>query len=105
MRTDERIYFADTPSQDSAGGGTCSVYWPATDPVWQDVISVPAGVSVNGQVAPGRGPDSPPICGLHRHVRAPLSHLAHEGRGMMQLVRLVEAAIPGLLPGYIPEHH
>jgi hypothetical protein len=59
--------------------GTYSIYWPATDPVWLDVITVPAGASVNGQVAPGRGPDSPPICGLHRHVRAPLSHSGSRG--------------------------
>ena len=25
-------------------------------------------------LTPRQGPDSPPICGLHRHVRAPLSH-------------------------------
>jgi FtsP/CotA-like multicopper oxidase with cupredoxin domain len=36
---------------------------------------------------------------LHCHI------LAHEGRGMMQLVRLVDAEIPGFLPDYLPEHH
>jgi hypothetical protein len=62
-------------------------------------------VSVNGQVAPGRARirhqfvDFTGAYVLHCHM------LAHEGRGMMQLVRLVKAEIPGLLPDYIPEHH
>ena len=73
--------------------------------MWQDAITVPAGVSVNGQVAPGRARirhqfvDFTGTYVLHCHI------LAHEGRGMMQLVRLVDAEIPGLLPDYIPEHH
>ena len=85
--------------------GTYSIYWPATDPVWLDVITVPAGVSVNGQVAPGRARirhqfvDFTGTYVLHCHI------LAHEGRGMMQLVRLVDAEIPGFLPDYLPEHH
>ena len=85
--------------------GTYSIYWPATDPVWLDVITVPAGASVNGQVAPGRARirhqfvDFTGTYVLHCHI------LAHEGRGMMQLVRLVDAEIPGFLPDYLPEHH
>jgi FtsP/CotA-like multicopper oxidase with cupredoxin domain len=69
------------------------------------VITISSGVSVNGQVAPGRARihhqfvDFTGAYVLHCHM------LAHEGRGMMQLVRLVEAEIPGLLPDYIPEHH
>ena len=65
-----------------AGAHTASTV-PATEPVWQDVITVPAGVSVNGQVAPGRGRirhqfvDFTGTYVLHCHI------LAHEGRGMM----------------------
>jgi FtsP/CotA-like multicopper oxidase with cupredoxin domain len=71
----------------------------------QNVITLPAGVSVNGQVAPGRARirhqfvDFTGTYVLHCHI------LAHEGRGMMQLVRLVDAEIPGFLPDYLPEHH
>jgi FtsP/CotA-like multicopper oxidase with cupredoxin domain len=73
--------------------------------VWQDVITVPAGASVNGQVAPGRPGFATNFVDLTGTYVLQCHILAHEGRGMMQLVRLVDAEIPGFLPDYLPEHH
>jgi FtsP/CotA-like multicopper oxidase with cupredoxin domain len=73
--------------------------------VWQDVITVPAGVVCQRPGGARQGPDCYQFVDftgtymLHCHI------LAREGRDMMQLVRLVEAEIPSLLPDYIPEHH
>jgi FtsP/CotA-like multicopper oxidase with cupredoxin domain len=96
----------DTPTTDSAGGATYSIYKPVSDPVWQDVIALPPGLSVNGQVVPGRVRirhqfvDFTGTFVLHCHI------LAHEDRGMMQLVRVVEAGkYPGACQANIPQHH
>jgi FtsP/CotA-like multicopper oxidase with cupredoxin domain len=96
----------DTPAIDSAGGATYSVYKPASDQIWQDVIAIPAGVSVNGQVSPGRVRirhqfvDFTGTYVLHCHI------LAHEDRGMMQLVRVVDAGqYPNACQANIPQHH
>jgi FtsP/CotA-like multicopper oxidase with cupredoxin domain len=70
------------------------------------VIALPAGVSVNGQVLPGRVRirhqfvDFTCTYVLHCHI------LAHEDRGMMQLVRVVDAdRYPGGCQANIPAHH
>ena len=96
----------DTPSIDSAGGATYSIYKPALDQIWQDVIAIPAGVSVNGQVVPGRVRirhqfvDFTGTYVLHCHI------LAHEDRGMMQLVRVVDdGQYPNACQANIPQHH
>lgn len=96
----------DTPSVDEAGRATYSIYKPVSDQVWQDVIALPAGVSVNGQVVPGRVRirhqfvDFTGTYVLHCHI------LAHEDRGMMQLVRVVDAdTYPGACQANIPQHH
>jgi FtsP/CotA-like multicopper oxidase with cupredoxin domain len=96
----------DTPIVDDAGRATYSIYKPVSDQVWQDVIALPAGVSVNGQVVPGRVRirhqfvDFTGTYVLHCHI------LAHEDRGMMQLVRVVETGgYPGACQTNIPEHH
>ncbi len=98
----------DTPT----GPNQYSQYAPRDNFAWQDVISIPPGViSTNpaGQVTnitPGRVRirqtylDFIGTYVLHCHI------LAHEDRGMMQLVRVVPAArYPSGCQGYIPEHH
>ena len=98
----------DTPT----GREQYSQYIPRDNFAWQDVISIPpAVISTNpaGQVTnitPGRVRirqtylDFLGTYVLHCHI------LAHEDRGMMQLVRVVPAAgYPGNCQGYIPEHH
>ena len=69
--------------------GTITPYI-AKYPVWQDVVNIPAGVQVtNGPFVPGkvhirhRFVDFVGTYVLHCHI------LAHEDRGMMQLVRVV----------------
>jgi FtsP/CotA-like multicopper oxidase with cupredoxin domain len=96
----------DTPAIDGSGGATYNIYKPPSDQVWQDVIAIPAGVSVNGQVVPGRVRirhqfvDFTGTYVLHCHI------LAHEDRGMMQLVRVVDAGqYPNACQANIPQHH
>jgi FtsP/CotA-like multicopper oxidase with cupredoxin domain len=75
--------------------GTPTVYKPA-NPVWHDVINIPAGViqTTGSPIVPGRViirhrfVDFVGTYVLHCHI------LAHEDRGMMQLVRVV-----------LPEHY
>jgi len=88
----------------------------ADHPVWQDVIAVPPAdikTDANGNitsVVPGRVvirqayPDFTGTFVLHCHI------LAHEDRGMMQLVRIVPSSQYGKgkgkgCTGPIPEHH
>ena len=98
----------DTPT----GRDQYSQYRPASDFVWQDVIAIPpASISKNaaGQitnVTPGRVVirqtylDFTGTYVLHCHI------LAHEDRGMMQLVRVVPASnYPGSCQNNIPAHH
>ncbi len=86
--------------------GAYQTYAPETDHVWQDVIGIPPGVVVNGKTVPGRVtirqtyPDFMGTFVLHCHI------LAHEDRGMMELVRIVPAAhYPHMCQGNVPPHH
>jgi FtsP/CotA-like multicopper oxidase with cupredoxin domain len=85
-----------------------STYTPpaGTDPVWQDVILLPAGAATGDNIAPGRVRirhrfvDFTGTYVLHCHI------LAHEDRGMMQLVRVIDAnKYPGGCQAAIPAHH
>jgi FtsP/CotA-like multicopper oxidase with cupredoxin domain len=83
-------------------------YAPKDNFVWQDVIAIPpAVISSDGtQITPGRVtirqayPDFTGTFVLHCHI------LAHEDRGMMQLVRIVPLAnYPKACQGNTPDHH
>jgi FtsP/CotA-like multicopper oxidase with cupredoxin domain len=85
-----------------------SVYKPTKDFVWQDVIAIPAGkISPDGtKITPGRVVirqtylDFTGTYVLHCHI------LAHEDRGMMQLVRVVPAnKYPAGCQQNVPDHH
>ena len=98
-----------TPSQpDPLKPPTYKTYTPGSNFVWQDVIALPpAVISPDGkQITPGRVTirqtylDFIGTFVLHCHI------LAHEDRGMMQLVRVVPAAsYPKACQGSIPHHH
>jgi FtsP/CotA-like multicopper oxidase with cupredoxin domain len=94
------------------GRDTYNVYAPANNFVWQDTVAIPpAKFSTNaaGQitnVTPGRVTirqtylDFTGTYVLHCHI------LAHEDRGMMQLVRVVPAGkYPASCQDNIPAHH
>jgi len=98
----------DTPD----GPNHWSPYTPKDNWVWQDVIALPpARVDTDPskqmtQITPGRIRirhtflDFVGTYVLHCHI------LAHEDRGMMQLVRVVPASqYPAACEGNIPEHH
>ena len=98
----------DTPT----ARGKYTSYTPGGDFIWQDVIAIPpAVISTNndGQitsVTPGRIKirqtyvDFIGTYVLHCHI------LAHEDRGMMQLVRVVPAAnYPQKCQDSVPAHH
>jgi FtsP/CotA-like multicopper oxidase with cupredoxin domain len=87
-----------------------SIYAPTNNFVWQDVIAIPAAqISPDGtKINPGRVvirqayPDFHGKFVLHCHI------LAHEDRGMMQLVRIVPSALYRNrrgCQGIIPDHH
>ena len=85
-----------------------SAYKPTDNFIWQDVIGLPLAVigSDGKQVWPGRVTirqtylDFTGTYVLHCHI------LAHEDRGMMELVRVVPAAdYPNKCQDYVPEHH
>jgi FtsP/CotA-like multicopper oxidase with cupredoxin domain len=85
-----------------------SVYKPSKDFIWQDVIAIPPGViSADGkQITPGRiiirqtFLDFTGTYVLHCHI------LAHEDRGMMQLVRVVPVGkYPSGCQEAVPDHH
>lgn len=87
---------------------TQTKYKPNGNFVWQDVIAIPrAVISPDGKIiTPGKVTirqtyvDFTGTFVLHCHI------LAHEDRGMMQLVRVVPAAnYPGGCQDKIPEHH
>jgi FtsP/CotA-like multicopper oxidase with cupredoxin domain len=65
------------------------IYKPDKDFVWQDTIAIPPGIIANGKLTKGyvkirhRFVDFPGSFVLHCHI------LAHEDRGMMQLIRVV----------------
>ena len=88
-------------------------YAPANNFIWQDVITIPQAVITTDattkkvtSVTPGKVTirqtyvDFIGTYVLHCHI------LAHEDRGMMQLVRVVpKLDYPARCQGYIPEHH
>ncbi len=85
-----------------------SVYKPTDNYIWQDVIALPLGVfsSDGKQIWPGKITirqtyvDFTGTYVLHCHI------LAHEDRGMMELVRVVPAAdYPNKCQDHVPEHH
>jgi FtsP/CotA-like multicopper oxidase with cupredoxin domain len=89
-----------------AAGGSYNSYTPANNRVWQDTVAIPAGVLVNNVWTPGKVTirqtylDFIGTYVLHCHI------LAHEDRGMMQLVRVVPANLyPKACQGGIPAHH
>ena len=87
--------------------GSYKTYAPKDNFVWHDVVPIPAGVVLaNGTFIPGRVAirqqfvDFTGTYVLHCHI------LAHEDRGMMQLVRVVPAdKFPEKCQSAIPEHH
>lgn len=94
------------------GRDTYNMYAPPKDFVWQDVVAIPgAKITTNSSrqitsVTPGRVvirqayPDFTGTYVLHCHI------LAHEDRGMMQLVRVVKSAdYPKRCQDDIPQHH
>ena len=93
----------------SADGNSASytTYAPANDFIWSDVVALPAGVVLkSGQVAESRVTirqqfvDFTGTYVLHCHI------LAHEDRGMMQLVRVLPAdKYPEKCQQAIPAHH
>jgi FtsP/CotA-like multicopper oxidase with cupredoxin domain len=99
-----QIVQIDTPT----GQGTYNSYKP--DPkdgyVWQDVITIPqAIISSDGkEITPGKVTirhkfvDFTGTYVLHCHI------LAHEDRGMMQLVRVTDK-YPGGCKAHVPAHH
>ena len=83
-------------------------YTPPKDYIWQDVIAIPpAIISKDGkQITPGKVTirqtyvDFTGTYVLHCHI------LAHEDRGMMQLVRVVPAdKYPAGCQQHVPDHH
>lgn len=99
-----QILQIDTPTAQNQ----YSTYKPTSDYVWQDVIALPpAVISADGkQITPGKVTirqtyvDFVGTYVLHCHI------LAHEDRGMMQLVRVVPAAsYPQACQSNIPQHH
>jgi FtsP/CotA-like multicopper oxidase with cupredoxin domain len=85
-----------------------STYAPAGNWIWQDVVTMPpAVISADGkQITPGRVTirhtflDFTGTYVLHCHI------LAHEDRGMMQLVRVVPTALyPSGCQDSVPAHH
>jgi FtsP/CotA-like multicopper oxidase with cupredoxin domain len=85
-----------------------SIYRPSKNFVWQDVIAIPPAVinSSGDQITPGRViirqtyVDFVGTFVLHCHI------LAHEDRGMMQLVRVVPAnRYPAGCQESVPDHH
>jgi FtsP/CotA-like multicopper oxidase with cupredoxin domain len=92
-----------TPNEDN----TYSYYTPKDNYLWQDVIAVPPAVlGADGKPIPGKVfirqtyPDFTGTFVLHCHI------LAHEDRGMMQLVRIVPSAnYPKGCQDHPPEHH
>lgn len=90
---------------------TVNPLYVADHPVWQDVIAIPAAdIKQDGTIVPGRViirqayPDFTGTFVLHCHI------LAHEDRGMMQLVRIVPSSQYDKgrgkgCKGLIPDHH
>jgi FtsP/CotA-like multicopper oxidase with cupredoxin domain len=86
------------------GDDTYERYEPKNNYVWQDVIAIPPAIINETHVTPGRVIvrhtflDFPGTFVLHCHI------LAHEDRGMMQLVR-ISANYPKGCQDHPPAHH
>lgn len=96
----------EKPVKNDDGTITIQRYGPKNNYVWQDVIAIPAAVIKDGNITPGRVTirhaflDFPGTFVLHCHI------LAHEDRGMMQLVRIVpKENYPKGCQTHIPAHH
>ena len=98
----------ETPVKSQDGNSvTYTTTAPTGNLIWQDVVAIPAAVQLtNGLLAQGRVTirqhyaDFTGTFVLHCHI------LAHEDRGMMQLVRIVPAdKFPGDCQQAIPHHH
>jgi FtsP/CotA-like multicopper oxidase with cupredoxin domain len=104
-----QIIQIETPTQpNKTKPPTYSYYKPPKDFIWQDVVAIPpAVISADGKtVTPGRivirqtYVDFTGTYVLHCHI------LAHEDRGMMQLVRVVPANLyTGGCQHAVPDHH
>jgi FtsP/CotA-like multicopper oxidase with cupredoxin domain len=108
-----QILSIETPSIDATGKAVYTTYTPKADFLWQDVVAIPAAVAVkdqNGKATQGYVPgrvtirhrfvDFTGTFVLHCHI------LAHEDRGMMQLVRVVKPDdYPEKCQTNIPHHH
>ena len=96
-----------TPGQPPPERVGYQVYAPRSDYIWQDVIAIPpALIDKAGNVFPGRVvirqtyKDFVGTYVLHCHI------LAHEDRGMMQLVRVVpRVRYPMGCQTHVPAHH
>lgn len=104
-----QVISIETPSTKSP---VYSVYNPPGDFVWQDVIAIPPAIINTDEkgnvtsISPGRVrirhtfPDFTGTYVLHCHI------LAHEDRGMMQIVRVVPAKnYPAGCQQALPDHH
>ncbi len=98
------------PNQDPGPNNpvTYTTYAPRDNRVWQDVIAIPPAVlDANGNVVKAGKVtirhtfvDFTGTYVLHCHI------LAHEDRGMMQLVRVVPATVfPTACQSHVPAHH
>jgi FtsP/CotA-like multicopper oxidase with cupredoxin domain len=104
-----QIVRIETPSQASPTKPVkYSIYKPGNNFIWQDVIAIPPAVidSTGKLISPGRVVirqtylDFTGTYVLHCHI------LAHEDRGMMQLVRVVPAnKYPAGCQAAVPDHH
>jgi FtsP/CotA-like multicopper oxidase with cupredoxin domain len=88
------------------GDDTYEKYEPKDNYVWQDVIAIPAAVINGTHVTPGRVTIRHTFLDFHGTFVLHCHILAHEDRGMMQLVRIVPAAnYPKGCQDHIPAHH
>jgi FtsP/CotA-like multicopper oxidase with cupredoxin domain len=111
-----QVLSIETPTVDTTGVASYQTIAPASDYIWRDVISIPAAAIVNDppgstgkatqRTLPGRVTirqrfvDFTGTFMLHCHI------LAHEDRGMMQLVRVVKPdEYPERCQVEVPEHH
>jgi FtsP/CotA-like multicopper oxidase with cupredoxin domain len=113
-----QITQVETPVQAKDANGnlinavTYQIYTPASDYIWQDVVQIPPGVwlPATATAGPAFSPgkvhirqhflDFTGTYVLHCHI------LAHEDRGMMQMVRVLPAdQYPANCQQNIPHHH
>jgi len=86
--------------------GTFDTYEPKDNYVWQDVIAIPPAIIKDGKTTPGRVTIRHTFLDFHGTFVLHCHILAHEDRGMMQLVRIVPAnEYPKGCQDHIPAHH